>query len=177
MLRFLADESFNGRILRGLLRRIPDLDVVRAQDVEALQDADDPLVLEWAAEQGRVVLTHDISTMGHHAYGRVIDGRPMPGVFEVSADLPVGVAIEELVLIAKASEHGEWEGQVRYLPLRRLAEQTLGKHQRPRRDARADRPGDAQVAVRRSEGEEPGRRAMAGGEPSRRPARVRRLPG
>jgi len=41
----------------------------------------------------------------------------MPGVFEVSADLPVGVAIEELVLIARASEPGEWELQVRFLPL------------------------------------------------------------
>ncbi|MFW6012442.1 MAG: DUF5615 family PIN-like protein [bacterium] len=117
MLRFLADENFNGRILRGLLRRVPDLDVVRAQDMEPLRGADDPTLLEWAADQGRVLLSHDISTMGHHAYNRVVDHRPMPGVFEVSADLPVGVAIEELVLIARASELGEWEGQVRFLPL------------------------------------------------------------
>jgi len=117
VIRFLADENFNGRILRGLLRRLPDLDVVRAQDVEALSGAVDPILLAWCAEQGRVLLTHDISTMGHHAYGRVIDGQPMPGVFEVGADLPVGVAIEDLVLIAQASDPGEWEGQVRFLPL------------------------------------------------------------
>jgi hypothetical protein len=117
VIRFLADENFNGRILRGLLRRVPDLDVVRAQDVEALQGADDPVLLAWAAERGRVVLTHDVSTMGPFAYQRVVVGQPMPGVFEVNADLPVGVAIEELALIAKAGEPGEWEGQVRFLPL------------------------------------------------------------
>ena len=117
MLRFLADENFNGRILRGLLRRLPDLDLVRAQDVEALRGVADPILLEWAAEHGRVLLTHDISTMVRHAYRRVVDRRAMPGVFEVSAELPVGVAIEELLLIARASEPGEWEGQVRFLPL------------------------------------------------------------
>lgn len=117
MLRFLADENFNGRFLRGLLRRVPDLDVVGAQDIEAIRGADDPTLFEWAADQGRIVLTHDVSTMDHHAYSRVVGRRPMPGVFEVSAELPVGVAIEELVLIARASETGEWAGQVRFLPL------------------------------------------------------------
>ena len=117
MIRFLADENFNGRILRGLLRRIPHLDVVRAQDVEATCGAEDPMLLEWAAEQERVLLTHDVSTMGRHAYRRLVAGLRMPGVFEVSDELPVGVAIEELMLIARASQPGEWEGQVRYLPL------------------------------------------------------------
>jgi hypothetical protein len=117
VIRFLADENFNGRILRGLLRRVPDLDVVRAQDVEAIRGAADPVLLEWAAEQERVLLTHDVSTMGRHAYRRVATGHPMPGVFEVSDELPVGVAIDELVLIARASQPGEWEGQVRFLPL------------------------------------------------------------
>ena len=117
MLQFLADENFNGRILRGLLRRIPDLDVIRAQNVEALLGAADPVVLQWAAERGRVLLTHDVSTMSHFAYRRIAAGEPMPGVFALSADLPVGTAIDDLVLLARASQPGEWEGQVRFLPL------------------------------------------------------------
>ena len=117
MLRFLADENFNGRILRGLLRRIPGLDVVRAQDMEALYQAIDPVLLQWAADEQRVILSHDISTMAHHAYERVRSGQPMPGLFEVHPDLPVGQAIENLVLLALASLPGEWEGQVRFLPL------------------------------------------------------------
>jgi hypothetical protein len=35
MLQFLADENFNGDIVRGLLLRQPDLDLVRVQDVDA----------------------------------------------------------------------------------------------------------------------------------------------
>jgi hypothetical protein len=117
MLRFLADENFNGRIVRGLLRRIPQLDLVRAQDVEVLYQAEDPVLLQWAADEQRVVVSHDISTMGHHAYERVRSGQPMPGLFEVHPDLPVGQAIEDLVLLALASLPREWEGQVRFLPL------------------------------------------------------------
>lgn len=117
MLRFLADENFNGRILRGLQRRVPELDVVRAQDVEDLYGAEDPVVLAWAAKRGRVVLTQDVATMAGFAYERVVAGEPMPGVFEVDQDMPIGQAVEELELIARASDPGEWEGQVRFLPL------------------------------------------------------------
>ncbi len=49
MLRLAADENFNGNIVRGLLRRRPDLDIVRIQDV-GLAGADDPAILAWAAE-------------------------------------------------------------------------------------------------------------------------------
>jgi len=44
MLRLLADENFNGRILRALQCQIPDLDVVRAQDT-LLSGAEDPALL------------------------------------------------------------------------------------------------------------------------------------
>lgn len=117
MLRLAADENFNNAIIRGLLRRKPDLDIIRVQDV-GLSGADDPVVLEWAAEGGRVLLTHDVTTMTHYAYERVKAGRPMPGVFEVSRAVPIGIAIEDILLLAEYSFEGEWEGQVRYLPLR-----------------------------------------------------------
>jgi hypothetical protein len=48
MLRLAADENFNNAILRGLLRRKPQLAIVRIQDV-GLSGAADPLVLSWAA--------------------------------------------------------------------------------------------------------------------------------
>lgn len=117
MLRLAADENFNNDIVRGVRRRCPAVDIVRVQDA-GLSSADDPTVLEWAAEAGRVLLTHDVATMTRYAYDRVREGRPMPGVFEVGRHVPIGVAIEEIVLLAECSLPGEWEGQVRYLPLR-----------------------------------------------------------
>jgi len=117
MLRLLADENLNNDIVRGLRRRWPKLDLVRVQDV-GLSGADDPTVLQWAARHGRIVLTHDVSTMTKYAYERVRERQAMPGVFEVGREIPIGQAIEDILLLAEYSYDGEWEAQVRYLPLR-----------------------------------------------------------
>jgi hypothetical protein len=45
-------------------------------------------------------------------------GEPMPGVFEVSCDLWLRTAVDDILLVTECSLPGEWEGQVRYLPLR-----------------------------------------------------------
>jgi hypothetical protein len=78
MLRLVADENFNGAIVRGLLRAAPDLDIVTIQDI-GLAGASDAEVLEWAASAGRLLLTHDVRTMPGFVRERVESGRPMPG--------------------------------------------------------------------------------------------------
>ncbi len=88
-LRFLADEDFDNDIVRGLLRRLPDLDIVRVQDVQ-LDRQQDAAILEWAAAEGRVVLTHDVSTMTAHAIRRIAARIRMPGLFAVSQAAPTG---------------------------------------------------------------------------------------
>lgn len=117
MFRFAADENFNNRIVRGLLRRRPDLDIVRVQDA-GLAGADHPTILNWAAQKGRVLLTHEADTMAAFAYQRVRAGAPMPGIFELPRAMPIGQAIEDLLVLAELSLDGEWDGQVRYLPRR-----------------------------------------------------------
>ncbi|HEX8734890.1 MAG TPA: DUF5615 family PIN-like protein [Pyrinomonadaceae bacterium] len=117
MIRFLSDEDFNRRILRGLRRRLPTLDVVRVQDIGLITQPDTE-VLEWAAKENRVLLTHDITTMSKHAFDRVNQGLPMPGIIEVPQLVPIGEAIEELILIAECSLENEWQNQVIFLPLK-----------------------------------------------------------
>jgi hypothetical protein len=117
MLKFAADENFNNDILRGVRRRNGAIDIVRVQD-EGLSGAIDPVVLEWAAGAGRMVLTHDVNTMTAYVYDRVRVGQPMPGVVEASRELPIGKAIEDILLLVECSQEGEWEGQIIYLPLR-----------------------------------------------------------
>jgi Domain of unknown function (DUF5615) len=116
MVRFLADENFNNQIVRGILRQNSNIDLVRVQDV-GLSGVDDPTVLAWAAQEGRIVLTHDVATMISFAYERIESELSMPGLFEVNRRVAVGLAIEEIILIAECSLEGEWEGQVRFLPL------------------------------------------------------------
>jgi hypothetical protein len=74
-------------------------------------------VLEWAARENRVLLTHDVTTITRYAYERVEAGQQMPGVFEIPRALSIGRAIEDILLLVECSFDGEWEGQIRYLPL------------------------------------------------------------
>ncbi|MEX0801770.1 MAG: DUF5615 family PIN-like protein [Candidatus Binatia bacterium] len=117
MLRLAADENFNNDILRGLFRRKRDLDIVRVQDA-GLSGASDSTILQWCADQGRILLTHDVSTITKHAYERLANKQPMPGVFEINRTIPHGLAIDDILLLAEYSSEGEWEGQIYYLPLR-----------------------------------------------------------
>src|SRR5689334_21144819 len=82
MLAFLADENFNGDIFRGILRENAQVDLVRVQDV-GLSGQSDPEVLRWAAENSRIVLTHDLASMPHFADDRVAQRLEMPGVITV----------------------------------------------------------------------------------------------
>jgi predicted nuclease of predicted toxin-antitoxin system len=88
MLRLLTDENFNGSILRGLMRRKPEIDIVRVQDV-GLSGVDDHAVLAWAAREGRVLLTHDQATVPKYAYERIEAGLPMSGAFVGDTHLSV----------------------------------------------------------------------------------------
>jgi predicted nuclease of predicted toxin-antitoxin system len=115
-MKFLADENFDNSIVRGLMRRQPDIDIIRVQDV-GLSGEDDPIVLEWAAQEGRILLTHDVATITRYAYERIAEGQPMPGVIEVTSDAPIGRVIEDILVVLVCSLEGELEGQIHYLPL------------------------------------------------------------
>lgn len=114
--RLATDEDFDNRILRGLLRRLPDLDIIRVQDV-GLRGAHDPIILAWAAREQRVLLTHDLRTMPHFAQKRIMAGDPMAGLIWVAQSLPIGEAIEDILTIIEATELEEWENWIEYLPL------------------------------------------------------------
>jgi hypothetical protein len=116
MLRLLADENLDANIVRGLLRRVAVLDIVRVQDV-GLSGADDPTVLAWAATQERVLVTHDVATITRYAWERVEAGLPMPGVVEVVSSAGVGAAIEDLVLLLECCPPEELENVVLFVPL------------------------------------------------------------
>lgn len=115
-MRFLADENFNNAILRGIRRLIPDVEIIRTQDTE-LASRPDPEVLAWAAEHDYLVLSHDVNTMRGFFYDRVSADLPVPGLFLVQGDKPIGAVIESLVLIIQASEAEEWQGAIHFLPL------------------------------------------------------------
>jgi hypothetical protein len=116
MLPLAGDESLHGDIVRGVRRRVPDIDLVLVEEA-GLRGSTDPQVLEWAAAEGRVVVTQDENTMTGHAWDRVRTGMPMPGVVVCGQGVTIGGAIDELEIIAGAGLPEDFRDQVRFVPL------------------------------------------------------------
>lgn len=114
--RFLTDEDFNGRIVRGLRLREPTIDMIRVQDI-GLSGADDRTILQRADDDGRVLLTHDARTIPGLVSKQLSSGGHTPGVFVVD-DSHIGKCIEDLLLVTECSEADEWENRIFYLPFR-----------------------------------------------------------
>lgn len=87
------------------------MDGVRTFD-EGLKGWDHPRVLERAAKETRVVITHDVNTMSAFAHDRLAEGLPVAGVVIVPASPPIGQAIEETRLVAECLDATDCEGQV-----------------------------------------------------------------
>ncbi|WLT39820.1 DUF5615 family PIN-like protein [Synechocystis sp. B12] len=115
MLGFLADENFDNTILRGLFRRDATLDILRVQDV-GLSGQADPVILEWAAREGRILLTHDVATITKYAYERIRKEQPMPEVIEVNTLATIVRVIDDFLLLVECGQNGDLEGQIHYLP-------------------------------------------------------------
>lgn len=116
MLRLLIDQDFDQDILRGFLLRVPNLDAVTAYEV-GLSAAPDPELLKWAANEGRILLTHDRQTMPDHATDLISNEEKIAGVVIVSRKLPIGQVIADLEIIVMCSFENEWENVIRHLPL------------------------------------------------------------
>jgi hypothetical protein len=114
--RFLADADVNRAIVTGVLRREPAVDFLTAH-AAGLRRMTDSEVLALAAEQGRVLASHDVGTMPAHFRTFRNAGRYSPGVFLVPQSLNLATAIDELLIIWLTSEASEWENRLVWLPL------------------------------------------------------------
>jgi predicted nuclease of predicted toxin-antitoxin system len=116
MFHLVSDADFNHDVARALKREVPDLDLVGVADV-GLARADDPSILAWASNNGRIVITHDRNTMSGFAYERVRAGVDMPGVFIIRNEPPLRKMIDAILLVVGASSQDEWVNEVVFLPL------------------------------------------------------------
>jgi predicted nuclease of predicted toxin-antitoxin system len=115
MLRLASDADVHGEIIRGLRRRMPKIDLVRAQD--ALREgALDPEVLAWAAAENRILITNDRNTMVDLAYQRVTAGEPVPGLIVTTNVQSIGGAIDDILLVAECMSEVEIRDQIVGVP-------------------------------------------------------------
>ncbi len=82
-------------------------------NLEGVPDAD---VLAIAAEQDRILVTHDRQTMPRHFGAFLMSGHSSPGVFLVSQQVSIGEVIEALVLIWAASDLSDWKNRIVNIP-------------------------------------------------------------
>lgn len=113
--RLLADADLHPGIVRGIGARNPEVDFKISQAVLPVGTLD-PEVLAFAAEHGRVLVSHDVNTMPRH-FREFISSRTSPGLILIPQRLGIGAAIEELLLVWECNEAREFLNQVLYLPL------------------------------------------------------------
>ena len=116
MVPLFIDHDVTNVIVQGVIDYFSEVDLIRAQDV-GLADADDNLLLEWAAAHRRLMVSSDTNTMIAAANERLFTGLPMPGLVVVRQSLEYRIAIEDLAAIALCSEPDEWNNKVTFLPL------------------------------------------------------------
>jgi hypothetical protein len=113
--RYQADADLNQIIVTGVLRREPTIDFQTAV-VAGLEGVRNSEVLALAAQQERILVSHDRKTMPS-AFAEWIINNQSSGVIIVSRKLPVEVVIEELLLIWAVSSKAEWINRIAKLPL------------------------------------------------------------
>jgi hypothetical protein len=113
--RFQADADLHQMIVTALVRREPGVDFQTAT-AAGLEGPLDSQVLERATTEGRVLISHDQSTMPQH-FAAFIQTQQSAGLLIVPQHLPYAVVVEELLLIWAASEAEEWINRIAYIPL------------------------------------------------------------
>jgi hypothetical protein len=113
--RFQAGADLNAEIVLGVRRREPSIDFQMAEEAN-LRRFPDPQVLALAAQETRILVTHDRRTMPRH-FADFILYQSSPGVLIIAQTVSVRVAIEELLLVWAASDSEEWRNLIVELPL------------------------------------------------------------
>ena len=96
--RFQADNDLKKAIVKGVVRREPTVDFRTAQ-AALLDSVNDLEVLRLAASEGRILVSHDVTTMAGTFEQFIRSGNRSPGLFLVPQDARVSNVVESLLLI------------------------------------------------------------------------------
>ncbi|MAT55692.1 MAG: hypothetical protein CMN32_14545 [Saprospirales bacterium] len=116
MIALLFDENIHNGIIRAISLRNPEIDILRVQDT-LLKGKPDEAVLEYALQNRRVLITHDLNSIPPLLTHMHSQGKEHHGVVFVPTSLPIGQVIDDLILFAITGEPEDLKNQALYLPL------------------------------------------------------------
>ena len=114
-IHFQADNDLKYGIVKAVRRREPSIDFVSAQEAR-LEGVSDPELLDRAARENRVLVSHDRRTMLDHFRAHLAAGKTSPGVLIVSQGAPIGPVAEAIVYLWSLADPLELRNQAHYLP-------------------------------------------------------------
>ena len=118
MRRFLIDENISPQYRTQLLNHEPSLTVLVIGDEDAPpKSTPDPEILEWCEQHQFSLITNNRESMPQHLSDHLSAGHHVPGIFTINLEVPMGKIIEELLLIAGASDADKYIDQITYIPL------------------------------------------------------------
>ena len=114
MIRFLADESFDGDVITGVRSKHPHVDILTAHEV-GLGATPDPEILQWATRSGRVVLSRDVRTMKADAVDMIHQNRPTTGVLLADDRMSRGTIIDQIEIWSRKDLESAFAYPIQYL--------------------------------------------------------------
>ena len=109
--RFQADNDLKFGIVKAVRRREATIDFASAQEA-GLDEVGDPELLDRAAAQGRVLVSHDRRTMIAHFRAHLAAGKSGPGLLIVSQGALIGDVVEALVYVWALANPADLRDQV-----------------------------------------------------------------
>ena len=119
MRRYLIDENLSPAYHTQLLDREPTLTILRVGDVSApARGTQDPEILKWCERNNFILVTNDPNTIPKHLLDHLSAGHHVPGIIIVNSNVPTGTILDDLILIAGASNEDEYIDQIVFIPLK-----------------------------------------------------------
>jgi predicted nuclease of predicted toxin-antitoxin system len=113
-IRYQADNDLDKRIIDSVTRLIPDADFKTSPEAGFHTGTLDPDILRIAAEDNRILVSHDLKTLPHH-FGRFIDQNSSPGVIIIRQEVEIRDASLWLQFFWEVGEQEDFKDTIRII--------------------------------------------------------------
>ncbi|WP_017294877.1 DUF5615 family PIN-like protein [Geminocystis herdmanii] len=120
MLKFnyLIDENLPPIYKQQLKLYLSNIEIIAIGDPNTpKKGTKDPEILIWCEKNNFILVTNNRASMPLHLKEHLTQGHHLPGIFVFRPQSKIGEIINDLVLIASASQGNEYVDMITYIPL------------------------------------------------------------